>query len=156
MGLTRKLIGGVGKLADSMSKFTDTSRAANDKIRNGKTWFSRPGEGISHSEFVPRVATARGAGVITAASLGLQFVSDVIHGVGEHSVGRVTYANGASKMTNSFTTGVVDAMQEASRGNFEIFSDMADDVLSSPNLISKIDDLGANPKMISALYNMSR
>ena len=156
MGLTRKLIGGAGKLADSMSKFTDTSRAANDTVRHGKTWFSRPGEGISRSEFVPRVATAGGAAVVTAGALGLQFVSDVVHGLGEHGIGRVTYADGASKMTNSFTTGVVEAMQEASRGNYDIFADMADDVLASPNLISKIDDLGANPKMISALYNMSR
>lgn len=134
---------GAGKL---MAKLTDK--------RRGPTWFSRPSRGISHSEFVPRIATGAGAAVVTAGAIGMSLVSDIFHGLGNGVTGKVSYANGASKMTNGYTTGVVEAMHNAAQGDYGIFSELADDVLSSPNLIAKIDDLGANPKMIRSLYNM--
>lgn len=150
MGLVNATLKGgawtASKLGNAFGRFTDTER--------GATWFSRPSRGISSSEFVPRIATARGAGVVTALALGAEFVGDVISGASGHSLGKVSYADGMSKMTKPFTTGVVEAMHEASQGNYEIFSDMAEEVIKPKNLLSKVDDFGANPRFISALYNM--
>lgn len=137
------IIGGTGKV---MGKFADHSRPDG--------WFSKAGQGWAGGDFVPRVATWRGFGVVTAGMLGVQLISDMHNNMGNVKTGRVSYADGPSKMTKPFTSGIVEAMQDASQGNYEIFSELASDVLKSPNALARMDDLGANPKMISALYNM--
>jgi hypothetical protein len=45
-------------------------------------------------------------------------------------------------------------MHRASRGNPAVFSDMAEEVLKSDNLMGKIETYGATPELISALYGM--
>ena len=55
-------------------------------------------------------------------------------------------------MTKSFNTGSVSAMHKASKGNYAAFSDMAEEVVNHTGL--SIDDYGASPALISALYNM--
>ena len=45
-------------------------------------------------------------------------------------------------------------MHRVSGGNPGIFSDFAEEVVSSPGVTGKIDDYGATPELISALYNM--
>lgn len=69
-------------------------------------------------------------------------------------MGHVSYDSGMARMTSNFQTGAVPAMMEASGGNYGTFSDMAKNVVSRPGLINKIEDNGATPEMISALYHM--
>jgi hypothetical protein len=55
-------------------------------------------------------------------------------------------------MTSSFTTGTPQALQRASGGNYELYSEMAKPVVRRG---LPVDDLGADEKFISALYNMN-
>jgi hypothetical protein len=57
-------------------------------------------------------------------------------------------------MTKSYTTGVVPAMKRASGGNYAAFSDMAEEVLLHNTAASKIENYGATPELVSALYHM--
>jgi hypothetical protein len=69
-------------------------------------------------------------------------------------LGKVSYADGPARMTNSFTSGVVDAMHKASDGNPAVFADMASSVVKGPGMTGAIETYGATPELISALYNM--
>lgn len=95
-------------------------------------------------------AVLAGVGLVTA-------VPALVQARNVNTMGRISYGDGPARMTKSYTTGAVQAMKRASGGNYEVFSDMAKDVVKG-NSISPIshvlDDYGANPAMISALYNM--
>ena len=70
-------------------------------------------------------------------------------------MGSVQYLDGPARMTQSYTTGAVPAMMNASKGNYGVFADMAEEVVKSNSLAGRyLDDYGANDKLISALYNM--
>lgn len=96
------------------------------------------------------------AGGLTAVGIvgGATLVSEGLKGHNRAKLGRVSYGDGPARMTNSFTTGAVQAMKRASGGNYAAFSDMAEEVVASPGLTGMIDDYGASPELISALYNM--
>lgn len=139
MGLVDKTLTGLGKFAD--------------KSRKG--FFTRASKGIKEMEFVPRVLTAPGMLVTTGLVLGGTLVSDMLTGYGESRTGPVTYAEGHSKMTAPFTSGAVPAMKRASRGDPEVFRELANEAVSSSSMLAHaIDDHGANPAFIRSLYNM--
>lgn len=78
-------------------------------------------------------------------------------GIDAHSrakMGRISYDSGMARMTNSFPTGAVEAMKDASGGNYSAFADMAKNVVSRPGPINQLQDHGATPDMIAALYHM--
>lgn len=108
------------------------------------------GGGLSSLLIRRRLNTAGGltaVGVVGAVTFGSE-------GVKAHNtakLGKVSYSNGMARMTNSFTTGAVPAMMKASGGNYAAFSDMAEEVVTAR---MSIDDYGASPALISALYNM--
>lgn len=106
-------------------------------------------------EFVPRIAKAPAAiGVIGGLML-LEGGNDALQGRNRGKVGRVSYADGPARMTNSFTTGAVPAMIQGSGGDYETFTDMAEETLQSNNAFGRVlDDYGANGEMIRSLYNM--
>ena len=69
--------------------------------------------------------------------------------------GRVSYMDGPARMTNSYTSGVVQDMHRIANGNYGVFADMSSEVVETYNPAGKIlDDYGANDKLISALYHM--
>ena len=117
----------------------------------------REGRGLMHSEIIPKHFTAKGAVAVGGGLLALKGTGELIRGAGATRHGYISYGDGPAKMTNSFTSGAVQAMHEASKGNYEVFSDMARDVVK-PSLASgiggRLDDYGADANMISALYNM--
>lgn len=128
----------------TLGKVLDTFTAPNN-IKNGG--------GLS-SYLVPRKINAVGgltiAGAIGAASI----VKEGIQGHNRAKLGKVRYGDGPARMTNSFTSGVVPAMMKASRGNYDTFSDMAEEVITNDSIGGKIENYGATPALISALYNM--
>ena len=111
------------------------------------------GGGFS-SYLVPKKLSGVGIGVVIGGS--------TLYGVGKPALqsrnrvkaGDISYLQGMTRMTGTFNTGVVPAMKNISNGDYEIFSDLAKDVVSSPKLLGKIDDYGVTPQFISALYNM--
>ena len=120
----------------------------------GKT-FTNPnnianGGGLS-SLLVRRRANTAG-GLAIAGTLGaVTLANEGFKGRNRATLGKISYDNGMARMTKSFTTGAVPAMKQISGGNYEVFSDMAQDVVAAP---FALDDYGASPALISALYNM--
>lgn len=108
------------------------------------------GGGLSSLLIRRRVNTAGGLTVIGAVGAAT-LANEGIKGRNRAVLGRVSYSDGMARMTNSFTTGAVPAMMKASGGNYEVFSDMAEEVVKAP---FALDDYGASPALISALYNM--
>lgn len=111
------------------------------------------GGGLS-ALLIPRQVNAAGASLIVGGTLLANMADTGIKTKNRAAMGRVSYSNGMARMTNSFTSGGVQAMHRASRGNPAVFSDMAEEVLKSDNLMGKIETYGATPELISALYGM--
>lgn len=105
-------------------------------------------ESILTRKFKPG-AIAGIAGIVGGATM----INEGVKGHNTSKLGKVTYANGPARMTSSFTTGSVEAMKKVSHGNYEIFSELANDTVKTRN-IQGLETYGANPALISSLYNM--
>lgn len=140
MAIAKKVLGGLGKAAKGAWMGLSESRTVAD---GGLT-----------ALVVPRQLNPAGLAVATA---GLTMFNMGKVGVDAHSrasMGKVVYDSGMARMTSNFQSGAVPAMMQASGGNYEVFSGMAKNVVSRGGIMGGIQDNGANPAMISALYHM--
>lgn len=108
------------------------------------------GGGLS-SFLIPRRLNTAGGLTVVGAMGTFMLANEGIKGRNRAKLGKIRYSDSMARMTNSFTTGAVSAMKEASGGNYAAFSDMAEEVVTRP---FALDDYGATPDLISALYNM--
>lgn len=106
------------------------------------------------SLIIPRQVNGKGIAVIAGASTLLSLGDTGIKTRNKTKMGRVSYGDGPARMTSSFTTGAVDAMKRASDNNPQVFSEMAQDVVTGSGIGGKIETYGATPELISSLYNM--
>lgn len=101
-----------------------------------------------------------GLGIVPAAAVGVSLAGAWLDGRGSSRLGRVKYTDGPARMTKPYTTGAVEAMKEASGGNYAVFADMAKGVVHHTPTFHGIgfnyDDHGVDGKLISALYGMGR
>ena len=111
------------------------------------------GGGLS-SLLVRRQVNGKGIAVIAGASTLLSLGDTGIKTRNKTKMGRVSYGDGPARMTSSFTTGAVDAMKRASSNNPQVFSEMAQDVVTGSGIGGKLETYGATPELISSLYNM--
>ena len=111
------------------------------------------GGGLS-SLLVRRQVNGKGIAVIAGASTLLSLGDTGIKTRNKTKMGRVSYVDGPARMTSSFTTGAVDAMKRASGNNPQVFSEMAQDVVTGTGIGGKLETYGATPELISSLYNM--
>ncbi len=106
------------------------------------------------SLLVPRKFNAGGAALVIGGVGAFNLANEGIKSRNRSMLGRVTYADGLARMTNSYTTGVVPAMKRASGGNYAVFADMAEEVVTHNSMASSIENYGATPELVSALYHM--
>lgn len=132
------------KLANGAKKIFESLTVENNLKNNG---------GLS-SLLVRRQVNGKGIAVIAGASTLLSLGDTGIKTRNKTKMGRVSYGDGPARMTNSFTTGAVDAMKRASGNNPQVFSEMAQDVVTGSRIGGKIETYGATPELISSLYNM--
>lgn len=132
------------KLANGAKKIFKSLTVENNLKNNG---------GLS-SLLVRRQVNGKGIAVIAGASTLLSLGDTGIKTRNKTKMGRVSYGDGPARMTNSFTTGAVDAMKRASGNNPQVFSEMAQDVVTGSRIGGKIETYGATPELISSLYNM--
>ena len=111
------------------------------------------GGGLS-SLLIRRQVNGKGIAVIAGASTLLSLGDTGIKTRNKTKMGRVSYGDGPARMTSSFTTGAVDAMKRASGNNPQVFSEMAQDVVTGSGIGGKLETYGATPELISSLYNM--
>jgi hypothetical protein len=109
--------------------------------------------GVS-SLLIPRQVNGVGAALVIGGSMAINAGSEGLKSRNRARIGRVSYSDGMARMTNSFTSGGVKAMHNLSKGDSAIFSDLAEEAIASPGIAGKINDYGATPALISALYNM--
>lgn len=109
--------------------------------------------GIS-SLLIPRQINGAGAALIIGGGVMFNAGSEGLKSRNRARLGSVSYSDGMARMTNSFTSGGVKAMHNLSKGDSAIFSDLAEEAVASPGIAGKINDYGATPALISALYNM--
>lgn len=133
MATAKKILSGIGK----------TFTQANTIEKSG---------GLS-SLLIRRRANMAGGLTIAGAVGGVSLINEGFKGRNQAKLGRVSYGDGMARMTSSFTSGVVPAMHSASGGNYGAFADMAEEVVTARGL-GRINDYGASPALISALYNM--
>lgn len=103
---------------------------------------------------VPRKVNAAGAGLIVGGSFFFNAGKEGVKGRNKAALGPVSYSGGPARMTQSFVSGSVQAMHDVSGGNYAAFSDMAGGVMAGSTVGGKIENYGATPELISALYNM--
>lgn len=111
------------------------------------------GGGLS-SLLVPRKLNATGGLAIAGVIGGVSLVKEGVKSRNRAKLGKITYADGPARMTDSFTSGAVSAMKRASGGNYAVFSDMAEEVVTNSSIGGAIENYGATPELISALYRM--
>ena len=132
------------KLANGAKKIFKSLTVENNISNDG---------GLS-SLLVRRQANGKGIAVIAGASTLLSLGDTGIKTRNKTKMGKVSYGDGPARMTSSFTTGAVDAMKRASGNNPQVFSEMAQDVVTGSGIGGKIETYGATPELISSLYNM--
>lgn len=132
------------KLANGAKKIFKSLTVENN-LKNDGGWSSL---------LVPRQVNGKGIAVIAGASTLLSLGDTGIKTRNKTKMGRVSYGDGPARMTNSFTTGAVNAMKRASGNNPQVFSEMAQDVVTGSGIGGKIETYGATPELISSLYNM--
>lgn len=132
------------KLANGAKKVFKSLTVENN-LKNDGGW---------SSFIVPRQVNGKGIAVITGASTLLSLGDTGIKTRNKTKMGKVSYGDGPARMTNSFTTGAVGAMKRASGNNPQVFSEMAQDVVTGSGIGGKIETYGATPELISSLYNM--
>lgn len=111
------------------------------------------GGGFS-SLLIPR--KLNGLGVATLAT-GIGAFGLANEGLKSHNkvnLGKISYNQGPARMTNAFGSGVTRIAKKESHGDYNAYYDMMEEVVSSHGIMPKIDDYGANPALISALYRM--
>lgn len=134
MAMATKVVKGIGKV------LTEPNTIAN-------------GGGLS-SILVPRRLTAGGAAVALGGIGALNIGNEGIKARNRAKLGRVSYIGGPARMTSSYTSGAVQAMHKASGGNYAVFSDMAEDVVQGTGIGGIVENYGATPELVSALYHM--
>ena len=132
------------KLANGAKKIFKSLTVENN-LKNDGGWSSL---------LVPRQVNGKGIAVIAGASTLLSLGDTGIKTRNKTKMGRVSYGDGPARMTSSFTTGAVDAMKRASGNNPQVFSEMAQDVVTGSGIGGKLETYGATPELISSLYNM--
>ncbi len=113
------------------------------------------GGGLS-SLLIPRRVNAKGAAILIGGAAVLTTGKEGLKARNVNKMGKISYMDGPARMTQSYTTGAVQTMMKASNGNYEAFSDMAEEVVNGHmNPIGAVlDDYGATPAMVASLYGM--
>lgn len=111
------------------------------------------GGGVS-SLLIPRQVNAAGGLAIVGIAGGITLTSEGIKGRNRATLGKIKYGDGPARMTSSYTSGAVQAMKRVSGGNYAAFSDMAEEVVTHGSIARQIENYGATPELISALYHM--
>ena len=132
------------KLANGAKKIFKSLTVENNLKNDG---------GLS-SLLIRRKVNGKGIAVIAGASTLLSLGDTGIKTRNKTKMGKVSYGDGPARMTSSFTTGAVDAMKRASGNNPQVFSEMAQDVVTGSGIGGKLETYGATPELISSLYNM--
>lgn len=132
------------KLANGAKKVFKSLTVENN-LKNDGGW---------SSFIVPRQVNGKGIAVITGATALFTLGDTGIKTRNKTKMGKISYGDGPARMTSSFTTGAVDAMKRASNNNPQVFSEMAQDVVTGSGISGKIETYGATPELISSLYNM--
>lgn len=135
-GMTKKI------LKEAVETFTSPNTIAN-------------GGGLS-SLLIPRRVNAKGAAILIGGAAVLTTGKEGLKARNVNKMGKISYMDGPARMTQSYTTGAVQTMMKASNGNYEAFSDMAEEVVNGHmNPIGAVlDDYGATPAMVASLYGM--
>lgn len=118
--------------------------------------FTIPNTSPLNSKIAPRALNKRGAAIFMSGVAGVVFADEGLKAHNRNKLGRIGYEEGPARMIRPHTTKAVSAMMNASQGNYQAFADMANEtVKSNHNIVGNLlDDYGANPQLISALYNM--
>lgn len=122
------------------------------KVLTQKNSFNNDG-GLS-SLVIPRQVNGAGAALVIGGGAAIGVANEGFKSHNRAKLGRVRYGNGPARMTSSYTSGAVQAMRRASNGNYAAFADMAEEVVGNASIGGVIENYGATPELISALYNM--
>lgn len=112
---------------------------------------------ISHGEFVPHI-TKKGGLIVLGGVTAFAIAKEGFKSRNQQKLGRISYADGPARMTGSFTSGAIPAMNRASGGNPAARNAMFMETMntgpggSSP--LQKIENYGVDGQFISSLYNM--
>lgn len=137
MALAKKALKGLGKIGKAL---TQENTVAN-------------GGGLS-SVLIPRQVNGAGAALIVGGGLAFGMGNEGIKSRNKASLGKVSYGSGIARTTKQFTSGSVEAMHRVSGGNPAVFTDLAEETLNNGSFMGAIENYGATPELISALYNM--
>ena len=136
MALGKKVLSGIGKVGKALT--------TENTVELG---------GLS-AYLVPRRLNAAGVTLALGGMAGVSIGKEGIKSRNINKMGDITYSSGLARMTNSFTTGAPEAMYRVSGGNYNVFSDLAEEVVTDQSIGGKLENYGVTPQFVSALYNM--
>lgn len=117
----------------------------------------REGRGFMQGELLPHATKKTQAGIIGIVA-GVTIASEGLKGHNQTKLGRISYADGPARMTNSFTSGTIEAINRASNGNPEIANRLWVQAMRNgpgdTTPFRSLDNYGVDGAFISALYNM--
>lgn len=140
MAIAKKVLSGIGKAGKAVWMGLSEQRTV--------------AEGGLTALIVPRQLNLGGTAIALAGMTAINVGKGGIDAHSRISYGKVSYDSGMARMTSDFQSGAVPAMMQASGGNYAAFSDMAKSVVTRPGPINSLNDNGATPQMIAALYHM--
>lgn len=118
----------------------------------------RDSRGFAKGEYMPWAFTTKGRVAIIGGVAAFALAKEGLAGHNQRKLGKVTYTDGPARMTGSFTSGAIPAMNRASGGNEQLRNEMFVKTMktgpggSSP--LNAIDNYGVDGAFISSLYNM--
>lgn len=119
----------------------------------------RSSKGFAQGEYFPWIFTGKGKAAIIGGVGAFALAKEAVSGHNQQKLGTVRYADGPARMTNSFTSGTIEAINRASNGNTQLRNEMFVNVMKTlpadtSSLLGSIENYGVDGKFISALYNM--
>ena len=120
-------------------------------------FFTQASRGLESGDLLPRIISGEGAAVVGGTMIGASVISNGVKARNNAKIGKVVYGDGPDRMTQSFTTGVVPAINRIAKNNYGAFSELTESAIegtTNTSITHKLEDYGVNDKFVSAFYGM--
>lgn len=125
-------------------------------IKSVASFFTQNSRGLANGDLLPKIISGEGAALIGGGMLAVGTVNSGIKARNNAKLGKVVYDGGPDRMTQSYTTGAVNAIRKVAGNNPEAFSELTQSAMSGGKLSfgQRLEDYGVNDKFVAAFYGM--
>ena len=124
-------------------------------IKSVASFFTQNSRGLMEGDLLPKIISGEGAALVGGGMLAVGAVNSGIKARNNAKLGKVVYNGGPDRMTQSYTTGAVNAIRRIA-DTPEEFSELTQSAMSGGEFSfgQKLEDYGVNDKFVAAFYGM--